>query len=316
MSSKQDIIVIALGGNAILKPHEEGTAQDQMNNITETCRQLVQLLKRGHQLVLTHGNGPQVGAILLQNEAARNQVPPMPLDVCGAQSQGLIGYMFQQALRRELSRQGLSQSVSCVITQTEVDADDPAFENPTKPIGPFYSEEEAARLQQEFDFAMKEDAGRGYRRVVPSPDPRSIIERDAIAALLQQGGIVIASGGGGIPVTAEGKQLSGVEAVVDKDLAAHRLAEDAGADVLLILTDVERVMLNYGTDSEKPVSRMTVAQAKTYRDEGHFKEGSMEPKVRAGIRFVRSNPEGRAIIARLDQAVEAVDGTAGTEIIA
>ncbi len=308
------LIVVALGGNAIQKPGQDGTAEEQFANISSTCGQLAQLLISGYQLVLTHGNGPQVGAILLQNEAAREQVPPMPLDICGAQSQGFIGYMFQQALKSELQKRDLYNPVVSVVTQTQVDSEDPAFDNPTKPIGSFYSEEEAQTMQQQ-GIAVNEDAGRGYRRVVASPDPQAIVEIDAIAKLVQDEVIVIASGGGGIPVTKKGKELHGIEAVIDKDLAANRLAQDVGADILLILTDVAQVQLNYGTEEEKPIKKMTVEEAEQYQREGHFKEGSMKPKVLAGMRFARTNPEGRAIIAGLNCAVDAVEGKSGTEIV-
>jgi len=229
-------IVVALGGNAILKPGEKGTAEQQMNNVRSTCRNIVQLLKRGYRVVITHGNGPQVGNILIQNLSARDIVPAMPLDVCGAESQGLIGYMIQQAMHNEIAREGMRASVVTVLTQVVVDPADPAFANPTKPIGPFYSEEEAKRFMAERGEVWKEDAGRGWRKVVPSPLPVQIFERRAIESLLDRGEVVIAAGGGGIPVIKEGEALRGVEAVIDKDLASAKLGTDIGADVLLILT--------------------------------------------------------------------------------
>jgi len=308
--------VIALGGNAILQPGQEGTAAEQRQNVEDTCERIAALYEQGYEVVLTHGNGPQVGSILLQNEAGRGQVPAMPLDICGAESQGLIGYMMQQSLRNALARKGLETSVATVVCQSLVDADDPAFANPTKPIGPFYSEDEAKELAESKGYQMKEDAGRGWRRVVPSPDPKAIVEKEAICSLVEAGAIVISSGGGGIPVVREGESLKGVEAVIDKDLAGERLARDVEADVFLILTDVERAALNYGTDEEESLARMNVEQAKRYLEEGHFKPGSMGPKVKAALRFASSRPDRKCIITSLDKVSEALRGQAGTLVTA
>jgi len=309
-------VVIALGGNAILKRGQRGAFEEQLENVYHTAEQLAEMVLSGEwRIVITHGNGPQVGNILLQQEAAKEVVPPMPMDACGAESQGLIGYMIQKSLKNILENKGRGDiPIVTVVTQVLVDKGDPAFQNPTKPVGPFYSEEEAHRLRIEKGWHVVEDAGRGWRRVVPSPDPKAIVEREAIRILVENRAIVVASGGGGIPVIKEDGKLKGVEAVIDKDLAGERLAEDVGADVFLILTDVDKVKLNYGKPDERPLDRMTVEEAKRYMVEGHFAKGSMEPKVKAAVRFVEAGGE-RAVIAALDQAVAALAGNAGTQIV-
>lgn len=309
-------VVVALGGNAILQAGQRGTFEEQLENVYHTAKQLADMVLSGQwRVVITHGNGPQVGQILLQNEAAKHLVPPMPMDVCGAESQGLIGYMIQQALHNILARRGRPDiPIVTVVTQVLVDRDDPAFQNPTKPVGPFYTKEEALRLREEKGWHVVEDAGRGWRRVVPSPDPKAIVEKDAIRILVENRAIVIASGGGGIPVIRENGTYRGVEAVIDKDLAGERLAEDVGAQVFLILTDVNRVRLNYRKPNEVALERMNVAEAKQYLAEGHFAKGSMEPKVKACIRFVEAGGE-RAVIASLNQALAALHGQAGTQIV-
>lgn len=301
-------IVVALGGNAIQPPQKAGTAANQFASVRETCAQLADMIRQGYQVILTHGNGPQVGSILLQNEEAKQAVPPMPLDVCGAQTQGFIGYMMQQSMGNQLP----NLSVATVVTQVEVGVDDPAFQHPTKPIGPFYSPAEAERLQTEKGWSMVEDSGRGWRRVVPSPTPLAIVEKEAISALLEQGILVIAAGGGGIPVTraADGK-LNGVEAVIDKDLAGERLAADVEANILLILTDVEAVALNWGTPEQEFLSELNVSQARNFQHQGHFKAGSMGPKVEAACRFVENGGE-LAVIASLGNALAALQGNSGT----
>ena len=312
---EKKVVVIALGGNAILQPGQKGTFEEQMKNVETTCKQLTQMVLSGkYKIVITHGNGPQVGNILLQNETAKGVAAPMPLYVCGAESQGLIGYMIQQSLHNLLQDVGKGDiPVATVVTQVVVDKSDPAFQNPTKPVGPFYSEEEAKRLADEKGYHVKEDAGRGWRRVVPSPDPLEIFEKEAIRQLIAARSIVIASGGGGIPVVKKDGKLEGVDAVIDKDLAGERLAVDVEAKVFLILTDVDEVKLNYKTPQEKGISKMTVEEAKRYRDEGHFAKGSMEPKVRAAIRFIEAGGE-KAIITSLGKAMDALEGKAGTTI--
>jgi len=316
MNQDKILTVIALGGNAILQPGQKGTVEEQTANVKVTCEQFVRMVLSGrYKIVITHGNGPQVGNILLQNEAGKGSgVPAMPLDVCGAKSQGLIGYMIQQTLHNLLAEQGRADiPIATVVTQVVVDKDDPAFQTPTKPVGPFYEEAQARQLAQDKDYHVKEDAGRGWRRVVPSPDPIEIFEKAAIRQLVDARTIVIASGGGGIPVVKKDGRLTGVEAVIDKDLAGQRLAADVEAKIFLILTDVEQVKLNYKKPGEKGISRATLAEMKRYHAEGHFAKGSMEPKIRAAIRFIEAGGE-RAIIASLDHAMDALEGRAGTTI--
>lgn len=307
-------IVIALGGNAILQPGQNGTVDEQMENVDSTAEQVAELIAQGHRVVITHGNGPQVGALLIQQEAGRDRVPPMPLDVCGAESQGQIGYMLQQSIGKMLARRSIQRPVATVITQMVVDPNDPAFANPTKPVGPFYSAAYAEQRMKETGEKWIEDAGRGWRRVVPSPDPIRIVEQDAILSLVRTGAIVIANGGGGIPVIEKGGLYKGVEAVIDKDLGGECLARDVGADVLLILTDVAHVALHYKTPHQVDLHTVQLDDLIRYQQEGHFKAGSMGPKVEACRRFVERGGEA-AIIAQLDRAVEAIHGNAGTRIV-
>lgn len=307
-------MVIALGGNALIQRGQKGTAEEQRQNVKLTANKIADLVDRGYKIVITHGNGPQVGATLLRHEAAKNVVPSFPLDACGAETQGFIGYIIQQALRNELKSRGTERYVVTLITRVIVDKHDPAFHNPTKPIGPFYSKEETAKLvEQRRDLVIKEDAGRGYRRVVPSPDPKIIAERYAIRALLDAGFVVIACGGGGIPIIEEGTQAVGVEAVIDKDLAGQRLATLIGANMLVILTDVAGAYLNYGSPRQELIREASSTMLRNYLREGQFKEGSMGPKVEAAIRFVESGGE-RAIIAELGSLIEALDGKTGTHV--
>ncbi len=308
-------VVVALGGNAILQRGQKGTAEDQMASVYNTALQIVRMIDAGYEVIVTHGNGPQVGAILIQNELGSRQVPAMPMDVCGSETQGFIGYMFCQSLRNIMTEQGVKgHEPVCVVTQVEVDPQDPAFENPSKPVGPFFTEEEAQRRIQEKGEHWIEDSGRGWRRVVPSPNPKHIVETSVICQLVQAGSVVIASGGGGIPVISDEKGiLSGVEAVIDKDLAGHRLAREVGADMFMILTDVPNVALHYNTDREVRLGEVSLEEMESYQREGHFKAGSMGPKVEAVVRFVRDGGT-RAIIANLDQALEALQGKAGTRI--
>jgi len=312
----EKLIVIALGGNALLKRGQKGSFDEQYQNVKTTVTKIADLIVGGYKIVLTHGNGPQVGATLLRHEAAKNIAPAFPLDACGAETQGFIGYMIQQALRNELKSRGIDKYVVTVISRVIVDKHDLAFQNPTKPIGPFYSKDEADRLLQgRPDLIVKEDAGRGYRRVVPSPDPKIIAERFAIRALVDSGFIVVACGGGGIPIIEEGTQTMGVEAVIDKDLASQRLATLIGANVLVILTDVSGAYVNYGTSKQEMITEITSGKLKNYLREGQFKEGSMAPKVEAAMRFVESGGE-EAIIAELGSLLEALDGKTGTHVVA
>ncbi|MCJ0932883.1 carbamate kinase [Virgibacillus halodenitrificans] len=306
-------VVIALGGNAILQPKQEATYENQLENVRKSTEIIAKIVKNGHEVVVTHGNGPQVGNILRQNEEAKEVVPPFPLDVCSAESQGFIGYMMDQTLKNELHKLGLDNQVISMLTQTEVDKKDPAFEDPSKPIGVFYSEEEAKKLAQEKGWDVKEDAGRGWRRVVASPRPTSILGSETIKLLTDQKVIVIASGGGGIPVIKqEDGTYKGIEAVIDKDRSGFKLAEEAKADVLMILTDVDNVFVNYGKPDQKALGSITLEEAKQYEAEGQFSAGSMGPKMEAAIKFAELG--GRAIICSLDQADLAVEGKAGTQI--
>lgn len=306
-------VVIALGGNAIKQREEKGTAEEQIRNVRGACRQIAEIIRRGYEVVLTHGNGPQVGNLAIQQELAEDVVPPQPLVILGAMTQGQIGYLFQQALRNEL--RDAERPIVTVVTQVLVDKEDPDFKNPHKPIGPFYEEEEARRLMEERGWVMRRVRPdlKGWRRVVPSPRPLAIIEGKAVKRMVDDGMIVIASGGGGIPVIERDGELMGIDAVIDKDLAGEILAEDVGADIFLILTDVDCVKLDYGKPSERPIKRMTLEEARRYLSEGHFPPGSMGPKVEACIRFLEHGGE-RAIIASLHEGLEALEGRAGTQI--
>lgn len=306
-------ILVALGGNAILRRGAKGTAAEQFANVDEACKHLVKLLKKGHRVAITHGNGPQVGDILLAAEAAKDIIEPMPLDVCGAESQGMIGYMLQQSLDDELKLARIEAQVVTLLTQTLVRKDDPAFRSPTKPIGPFYTELQASKLRKK-GWKMVSDSGRGYRRVVPSPHPQRIVEAPVIARLFNDGVIVIAAGGGGIPVKVTGdSRLTGLEAVIDKDYGAALLAKEIKADCLLILTDVEKVSLDFGTAKQRPVDKMTVSEARRYISQGQFAPGSMLPKVEAAVDFVESG--GKAVITSLEHASDAIDGRSGTAVV-
>lgn len=311
----EKFIVIALGGNALLKRGEKGSFEEQYHNVKATVTKIADLIQRGYKIVLTHGNGPQVGATLLRHEAAKNIVPAFSLDACGAETQGFIGYMIQQALRNELKSRGIDKYVITIITRVIVDKHDSAFQNPTKPIGPFYSKEEASKVkEQRPELVIKEDAGRGYRRVVPSPDPKIIAERYAIRALVDSGFVVVACGGGGIPIIEEDGLAVGVEAVIDKDLAGQRLATLIGANIFVILTDVDGAYVNYGTPKQELIKEITSGKLRNYLRDGQFKEGSMAPKVEAAIRFAESGGE-RAIIASLGSLIEALDAKAGTQVV-
>ncbi|HOK63496.1 MAG TPA: carbamate kinase [Soehngenia sp.] len=307
-------VVVALGGNALEDKSMPSTAEAQLEVVKRTSEYIADISLAGYEIAVVHGNGPQVGRILLATEAAKDVTPPMPFDVCGAMSQGYIGYHIQQALRFALKKRGKSTPVVTVITQVVVDKDDEAFKNPTKPIGPFYTEEEAKKLAEEKGYVVKEDAGRGYRRVVPSPLPKKIVEIDTIKTLWDTT-IAVTCGGGGIPVIEkEDGSLEGIAAVIDKDLAAQRLAEDMDADILLILTEVEKVAINFNKPDQKNLDHMSVDEALKYIEEGHFAPGSMLPKVKAAVNFAKSKPGRKAIITSLYKAKEALDGVSGTVI--
>lgn len=305
-------IVIALGGNALQSGKGEATAEAQLEVVKKTCEYIADISCKGYEVGIVHGNGPQVGRILLASEIAKEVTPAMPFDVCGAMSQGYIGYHIQQALRFALAQRNHPVPVSTIETQVVVDGDDPGFKNPTKPIGPFYSEEEAKALEREKGYSIREDAGRGWRRVVASPIPKKIVEIDAIRRLWPTT-ITVSVGGGGIPVIekADGS-LEGVAAVIDKDFGAELLAEEVDADTLMILTEVEKVAINFNKPNQENLGELTMADAEKYIEEGQFAPGSMLPKVQAAMKFIRSNPSKKAIITSLDKAVEALEGKTGT----
>ena len=308
-------VLVSLGGNAILKHGQKGTAEEQEMNVHNTAKHLAAILRRGERIAITHGNGPQVGNILLQNEIAKETLPPMPLDVCGAESQGMIGYMLQRALRSELESGGPNLPVTTIVSQTLVDAEDPAFKNPTKPVGPFYTSTEARQLRESKGWHIISDSGRGYRRVVPSPTPLDILEKETIIRLFETGTVVISVGGGGVPVIREKNgTIRGVEAVLDKDRTAALLAKTLGVETLLILTDVEKVSVNFGKPDQRALDRVTVQECKKYLSEGQFPEGSMGPKIESALSFLSGSPGRRVVIASLEMAEEALRGTAGTTI--
>jgi len=308
--------MIALGGNAIKQPHERGTFEEQMRNVETAAVQIAEIARNGYEIAITHGNGPQVGNLAIQQEQGAHMVPQQPLVVLGAMTQGQIGYMMQQSLNNLLVDDG--KEVATVVTQVVVSRDDPDFQDPTKPVGPYYGEGTAKRLAAENGWIVKQVRPTGektWRRVVPSPVPLGIVEAGVIKKLVESGTIVIASGGGGIPVIRNGEgRLEGVDAVIDKDRAGAKLAEEVDADLFLILTDVEHALLYFGSDHEAPIEEMTVAEAKRYLGEGHFKAGSMGPKVEAATGFVERGGE-RAIITSLDKAADALDGGTGTHIV-
>ncbi|MDN5325076.1 MAG: carbamate kinase [Thermosipho sp. (in: thermotogales)] len=307
------LAVVAIGGNAVNRPGEKATAENMLKNLSETAKFISRMLDE-FDIAITHGNGPQVGNLLVQQEIAKDKIPPFPIDVNDAQTQGSLGYMIAQTLYNELKEEGKNYQIAALVTQIVVDKNDPAFQNPTKPVGPFYSEEEAKKLMKEKGWIIKEDAGRGWRRVVPSPKPLDIIEKDVIKLLMSKDVIVIAAGGGGIPVIVEDGKIKGVEAVIDKDRASALLAKEINADVLIILTGVEKVYLNYGKENQKELDILTISDAKRYLSEGHFPKGSMGPKIEAAIDFVESTGK-ECIITDMTVLDKALRGETGTKII-
>lgn len=313
---KKERIVIALGGNALEREGVPATANSQLETVRETVKYIADIIEDGYEVIVAHGNGPQVGRIVLQNEGAAHLTPSLPFDVCGAMSQGYIGYHIQQEIKNEFNRRGKNRGVASVITQVVVDRNDPGFKNPTKPIGPFYHEQEARRLEKEKGYHIVEDSGRGYRRVVASPKPLKIIELEGIKTLVDAGLTVITVGGGGIPVVEkEDGTFEGVAAVIDKDLASEKLAKDLNADILFILTAVEQVAINFNKPNEQWLSELTIGNAEKYAAEGHFAPGSMLPKVRAAMDFVKGRPGKKAIITSLEAALPALRGETGTVIV-
>jgi carbamate kinase len=310
-------IVIALGGNAIKQWNQEGSAEEQLENLRRSCSHMMKIVKRGYPIVITHGNGPQVGNLLIQQERSVREIPSQPLDVCDAMTQGQIGYMIQQTLVNELKDAGIHRDVVTLITQVMVDKDDPGFLNPTKPIGLFYSkiQKEKYGKHRGHVFQKVDMKGERYRRVVPSPNPLQILEDKVIKSLFESGVIVIASGGGGVPVILDDEgHIRGIEAVIDKDLAGEKLAESVDADLLMILTEVDQVYLNFGKKEQKGLRTLRLEEAKEYLGEGQFLAGSMGPKIEACIRFIEHGGE-KAIITCLECADEALEGRGGTQII-
>ena len=307
-------MVIALGGNAIQT--KEATANSQKAAIRQTLEKFKPLFQSDTSIVMSHGNGPQIGNVLIQQaEANSSQTPAMPLDVCGAMTQGMIGYWLETETNRVLKKINSHKQVGTVITRVEVDPDDPRLSHPTKPIGPFYTKEDAQRLQEkELNSTYKEDAGRGFRKVVPSPLPVSILEHEMIKTLLEQDNIVIACGGGGIPVIRQSDTFEGIEAVIDKDFASEKLAELIEADTLMILTAVPNVFVNFNTPKQQALTDVDVATLKTYVDEGQFSEGSMLPKIEAAMNFIGHHPHREVIITDLDNAFDALEKGTGTHI--
>jgi carbamate kinase len=308
------LAVVAFGGNALLRPEDTGTTDQQLSRAREAVRQLLPVLGRGYELVVVHGNGPQVGNVLIQAEAAAESVPRQTLDFCVAETEGSIGYLLELAFTNELRQAGFQKEVITLVTLVQVDAADPAFEKPSKPIGPFYSAERASRIMEENGWAMNEDAGRGWRKVVASPRPRGIRGVEVAALLVNRGHIVVAAGGGGIPVVvSEDGEVRGVEAVIDKDYAAAKLAAELSADLFIVLTGVDRVARDFATPRETPLPRLTVAEARRLLAEGQFPPGSMGPKIDAACLFVEAG--GREVlITRAESLEDALAGRTGTVI--
>jgi len=306
--------LVAIGGNALIRAGEQGTIAEQLANTRRTAASIRRLIDLGYGLVITHGNGPQVGAQLLRSERASDVAYSQTLDVCGAASQGEIGYLLAQALHNELSAAGLNIPVVCVITQTVVSADDPAMLDPSKPIGPFYSRSDAEEKKRVLGWHIVEDAARGYRRVVPSPEPLEIVEFELIHELIERGALVVSTGGGGIPVLREGNRLRGVEAVIDKDRASAVLAAQLGVDLFAICTDADYVYLNYKQPNQTALREVTASELAAFHRAGHFPAGNMGPKVESVLNFLRQGGK-EAVITSFEQLPEAVEGRAGTHIV-
>lgn len=313
-----ELIVVALGGNAIKQAHESGTTEEQFKNVDDTAAQIAGLVKMGYRVVVTHGNGPQAGSLLIQQEEADSLVPAQTLAVCGAMTQGQIGWMLQNRLAVHLKTKGLDNPVCTIVTQVEVSDEDPDFQDPSKPVGPFYTKDVAQSLEKDKGYIVREvkpGTEKGWRRVVPSPEPIDIVEQDAIRTLVAASSIVIASGGGGIPVKKnQDGSYTGVEAVIDKDRAGFKLAQAVEAKKFMILTDVEQVSLNFGKPDQKDLGRLSIAEAEGYLNDGHFLKGSMGPKVEACVRFVKWSGQ-EAVITSLHKAGDALAGKTGTHIV-
>ncbi len=308
-------LVIAIGGNAVHPEDIAGTSEEQKSVADQTAQALLAIAELDNELVITHGNGPVVGKIMMRQMLTMNRIPPMSMDICVAHSQGGIGYLLMQAIENGLRQKGNPRHVASLLTQVEVDPDDPAFKNPTKFVGPFFSEDEAKKISEELGWLMREDSGRGWRHVVPSPSPRHVCDISLVDALVKRGTIVIAGGGGGIPVVRDDKGVrTGVPAVIDKDLTSAHIGNVLGIEELLILTAVPRIAVNFGKPDQRELAEVTLAEIKAYHKEGHFPPGSMGPKVDAAIRFIEGGGK-RAIISHLDHALPAILGKTGTHIV-
>jgi carbamate kinase len=314
MANDRRLAVVAFGGNALLRPEDRGTQEEQIARAKQAARWLAEIVRYGYRLIVVHGNGPQVGNILIQAEEASTKIPPQSLDVCVAQTEGSIGFMLQQAIRNRLESIGIGGEVSTVLTEVEVEANDPAFKRPTKPIGPFFTRYRAEALERDLGWTMREDAGRGWRHVVPSPRPQRILNINTIAHMLDTAAVVIAAGGGGIPVV-KGRdgQWRGIEAVIDKDYASAKLASDLHADLFIILTGVPKVAIDFGKPTQRYLSRMTVAEAEKHMADGQFPPGSMGPKIDSALQFVRQ-AQKEVLITDVEVLREALEGKDGTVI--
>jgi len=305
--------VLAIGGNSLIRSKDRSSFADQLATTADTCRHIAGIVEAGHEVVVTHGNGPQVGFILIRSHLARSRLPEVPFDACNAQTQAEIGYMIQQSLDNEFRRRDIAKPVVTVVTQVVVDASDPAFRNPSKPVGPFYTKGEAANLEKELGWVLREDAGRGFRRLVPSPTPVDVVEKPEVESLLRSGAVVVACGGGGIPVIRDNGTLKGVAAVIDKDLASSLLAGAIGAQRLVISTAVEQVYLNYGQANQTALGRVSVEEMRNYLAAKQFPPGSMGPKIEAALDFLRRGGQ-EVVITDPDHLAEAMAGKAGTHI--
>jgi carbamate kinase len=308
------VTVLAIGGNSLIRSKDRSSFADQLATTADTCRHIADIVEAGYDIVVTHGNGPQVGFILIRSHLARNRLPEIPLDACNAQTQAEIGYMIQQSLDNEFKQRRTAKPVVTVVTQVVVDAADPAFQHPSKPVGPFYTKGEAAKLERELGWVLREDAGRGFRRLVPSPRPIEVVERPQVESLLSSGAVVVACGGGGIPVVRDNGTLKGVAAVIDKDLASSLLAGEIGAERLVISTAVEQVYLNYGQANQTALGRVSAREMKDHLAAGQFPDGSMGPKIEAALDFLRRGGK-EVVITDPDHLADALAGKAGTHII-
>lgn len=314
-STRQKLAVVAFGGNALLRPEDRGTQEEQIARAKQAARWLAEIVRHGYRMVVVHGNGPQVGNILIQAEEASTKIPPQSLDLCVAQTEGSIGFMLQQAIRNRLESIGIGGEVSTVLTEVEVDATDPAFKRPTKPIGPFFTRYRAEALERDLGWTMREDSGRGWRHVVPSPRPLKILNIQTISHMLEAAAVIVAAGGGGIPVVrGRDGQWRGIEAVIDKDFASALLAAELKADLFIVLTGVAKVSLDYGKPTQREIDRMTVAEAEKYLAEGQFPPGSMGPKIESAVQFARSAKQ-EVLITDVDVLHEALEGKNGTLVV-